>query len=478
MEKISYSRSETFKQCKFKFKLSYVDELKAIESNEANNPLKLGKSLHKGIETTAKEGIQEYIDSYSLMSDLHINEIIKLEFWINKIKEILPEGKHEIPIENEEYRGYIDYVDNDNNLYDFKYSNNVNGYLDSAQLHIYKYFYEKIYKKKINKLFYVFIPKVMIRQKKDENIQQFRIRLKETLITKEIQIIEIKYNESKVNEFLNIITEIHDIKEFPKEENRYCDFCEFYDFCKKGENYMLLPKNERRDVKTINKKTIWIYGTPFSGKTTFANNFPDPIMLNTDGNIKFVDAPYIAIKDVVNMDGRIKRVKLSWEIFKETIDELEKKENTFKTIIVDLLEDLYEHCRLYMYKQLGITHESDDSFRAWDKVRIEFLSTIKRLMNLDYENIILISHEDATKDITKRTGDKFTSIKPNLQDKVAIKIAGMVDIVGRVIVEDKKHLLSFENDETTFGGGRLNIRAKNIMLNYDEFIKIYEKGEN
>ena len=51
-------------------------------------------------------------------------------------------------------------------------------------------------------------------------------------------------------------------------------------------------------------------------------------------------------------------------------------------------------------------------------------------MNLDYENIVLISHEDTSKDITKKSGDKITAIKPNIADKVANKIAGMVDIVA------------------------------------------------
>ena len=127
-----------------------------------------------------------------------------------------------------------------------------------------------------------------------------------------------------------------------------------------------------------------------------------------------------------------------------------------------------------MYDQLGITHESDDSFRAWDKVRTEFLSTIKRLMNLDYENIILISHEDSSKDITKRTGDKVTAIKPNINDKVANKIAGMVDIVARVYAEDKNRVLSFKADEVVFGGGRLKLRTKEIELDYEKFEEVYK----
>ena len=83
-------------------------------------------------------------------------------------------------------------------------------------------------------------------------------------------------------------------------------------------------------------------------------------------------------------------------------------------------------------------------------------------MNLPY-NIILISHEDMSKDITKRTGDKITAIKPNIQDKIANKIAGMVDIVCRVLVEDDGRYLSFKSDQVVFGGGRLKASNKTMI---------------
>lgn len=239
---------------------------------------------------------------------------------------------------------------------------------------------------------------------------------------------------------------------------------------------MNLPENKRRTIKEVSKRVMWIYGAPFSGKTTFANTFPDPLMLNTDGNIRYVDAQYIYIKDYVKQEGRLTRRIMAWEVFKDAIFELEKKQNTYKTIVVDLLEDLYEHCRLFMYKELGITHESDDSFRAWDKIRGEFLNTLKRLINLDYENIILISHEDNTKDITKKGGDKITAIKPNIQDKLALKIAGMVDVVGRIVADGDNRLFCFSNNEVIFGGGRLKATAKDIPLTKDALFAIYEEA--
>ena len=201
-------------------------------------------------------------------------------------------------------------------------------------------------------------------------------------------------------------------------------------------------------------------------------------MLNTDGNIKFVDAPYISIANKVEINGRIKNTQLAWDIFKEVIDELEKKDNEFKTIIIDLVEDLYEHCRLYVYKKLNIEHESDNSFKAWDIVTTEFLSTMKRLMMLDYENIVIISHEDTSKDITKKSGDKITSIRPNIREKVANKVAGMVDIVARVVANGDERTLEFKQNEVVFGGGRLtSIKDTVIPLDYEEFLKVYNQGK-
>ena len=190
------------------------------------------------------------------------------------------------------------------------------------------------------------------------------------------------------------------------------------------------------------------------------------------------EAPYVTIKDEVTVMGRITKRKFAWEVFKEYIDELEKKQNDFKTIVVDLVNDTYELCRLYMFDKLSITHESDDSYRAWDKVRTEYMSTMRRLLNLPYDNIILISHEDATKDLTKKSGDKITSIRPKMQDKVADALAGMVGFVGRVYVDDGKHLLSIKNDEVVYGGGRLGINNVVIPLDWEEVTKLFETKKN
>lgn len=466
-----------------------------IPATEPDNPLILGQTVHTGIEKSLEEAIREYCFSFPIITDEHINEIIKFETVIPLARAAIPPGgKFEVEIKDDDFHGFIDYLvparteqrlNGENqeipdvfDLYDFKYSNNVSGYKQSGQLHEYKYFFERNNPgKKIRNMFFVFIPKVTIRQKKTETLLEFRERLKEALSGVEVKIVQIGFNPERVIEFLFGIKAVNEETEFPQEKSYLCRYCEFQEYCEKGNDYMIkLPENKRRNIEAVEKRVLWIYGVPFCGKTTFANNFPDPLMLNTDGNIKFVDAPYIRIKDEVRVEGRQTKRTLAWDVFKDTISELEKKENTFRTIVVDLLEDLYEHCRLYMYQQMGITHESDDSFRAWDKVRGEFLNTLKRLMNLDYENIILISHEDTSKDITRKSGDKITAIKPNLQEKVANKVAGMVDVVARIVADGETRTFSFKSNEVIFGGGRLRVNAKDIPLDVKALFAVYDEA--
>ena len=477
--------------------MRYLQGLTTIPATEPDNPLILGQTVHTGIEKSLEEAIREYCFSFPIITDEHINEIIKFETVIPLARAAIPPGgKFEVEIKDDDFHGFIDYLvpmgymskealhnpygeDVDVfDLYDFKYSNNVSGYKKSGQLHEYKYFFERNNPgKKIRNMYLVFIPKVTIRQKKTETLTEFRQRLKEELSGVEVKTVQIGFNPEKVIEFLFGIKAVNEETEFPQEKSYLCRYCEFQEYCEKGNDYMIkLPENKRRNIEAVEKRVLWIYGVPFCGKTTFANNFPDPLMLNTDGNIKFVDAPYIRIKDEVRVEGRQTKRTLAWDVFKDTISELEKKENTFRTIVVDLLEDLYEHCRLYMYQQMGITHESDDSFRAWDKVRGEFLNTLKRLMNLDYENIILISHEDTSKDITRKGGDKITAIKPNLQEKVANKVAGMVDVVARIVADGETRTFSFKSNEVIFGGGRLRVNAKDIPLDVKALFAVYDEA--
>lgn len=476
--KLSFSKVDSFKQCPFKWKLKYIDKLETIPNwDDPANPLIIGTAIHHGIEQGVDEAVTEYLMSYPIITDGHLDEVMKLKALIPKVKELISDtAEFEVTLDDEgRFIGYIDYLDRENSiLLDFKYTSEKNlkeKYLKSSQIHLYKWYLKELTGYEVEKIGYLFIPKISIRQKKTETQLQFRQRLEDELSKAEPRIEFVEYSQKKVDEFFRTAKEIEQTEEFPKNQSKLCDWCEYQRFCEEGVNYMItLPKNERRTPNGVELKKLWIYGSPFSGKTTLADKFEEPLMINTDGNVKFVTAPVQEITDIVSVEGRLTKTVLAWDVFKETVEELEKG-STFKTIVVDLVEDLYESCRLYMYQQMGISHESDDSFRAWDKVRTEFLSTMRKLTTLPY-NIVLISHEDMSKDIMKRSGDKITSIRPNINEKVANKLAGMVDIVVRAVVIDGDYRLTFKSDEVVFGGGRINPKEKEIPNNYDTLIEV------
>ena len=474
---------ECFKNCQYKYKLKYIDKLKTIPDQAPDNALYVGTALHKGAEKDVKQAIQEYFNNYYVINDLIVNEAIKLEILIPKLKEILTD----ISIYAQEYKvitskfiGFLDLItkneDGTVDIFDFKYSNNVQNYLQSDQLHVYKYFLEQK-GFKVRKLGFIFIPKTNIRQKQDEDLYKFRKRLIEIVKKSQIQIIEVNYDPNKVIEFFDNIINTYEVSEYKKNPTRLCDWCEYKNLCLKGEDYMLLPKNERREKKIDTNPDMWIYAESYVGKSTFVDQLDNLLFLNTDGNTDNTTSPVIRIADEVKVEGRLTKRKFAWEVFLDVVSELEKKQNDFKRVALDLVEDLYEYCRLYMYDKLGIEHEQDAGYgKGWDMVRTEFLSTIKRLKNLGYQ-IIYISKE-VTSEISLKNGAKLTTISPNINAKVANVLAGTVDLTVRAYMDGENRYLQLEKKENIFGGGRFNFLVDKIPLNKDEFIKALEDAQN
>ena len=480
--RVSYSQIGSFEQCPYKWYLHYVEGMETILDKQPNDALILGNALHKGLETrSVQAAVDYYRDNMNIGSDLTVNEEIKLRAMVSKGLDVVPDGIHEMPLEVEgEFKGFIDLLvpvegeDRVFDMYDYKYANakSADKYRESGQLSVYEYYFEKLGHGKIRNKFFILFPKVAIRQKKTETLDGFRRRLREELEGKEPIFIQIDYDPEKVKEFLKGKRALESARDFPKQPSRLCDWCDYQTFCEGKELTMMLPKAERLNREEQGKIKLWIYGDPFSGKTTFANGAPMPLFLNTDGNVKFIDSPAIAIKDTLETEGRMTKKVFGWATFKDAIAELEKDPQGFETVVVDLVEGVYELCRTYMYDKRGWEHESDDSFKAWDIVRKEFLDTMRRLTNLDL-NVIIVSHEDSSRDFTRPAGNKVTALKPNIAHKVAKQLAGMVDVVGRVVVRDGSHLLTFKTDETVFGGGRLKMPKNEITLDWEIFEGVY-----
>lgn len=254
---VSHSRIDCFRKCPFQYKLRYIDKLTTLPTDDPQSPLILGHALHTGIEKDVQAAIDEYYNAYPVISDNHVNEALKLEYWLPKIKELLPkDGLHELKIEDEDYIGFIDYLvpvnDTEYDLYDFKYSNNISSYMDSEQLHLYKYYFEKLNpNKKIRNMYFMFVPKCALRIKyknktnpRDETLAEFRKRIVEDLDNKKIEFVQITYDPDKVISFLTDTKHTIECEEFHKNETRLCEWCDFKNYCQNGIDYELIKKED------------------------------------------------------------------------------------------------------------------------------------------------------------------------------------------------------------------------------------------
>lgn len=481
MFKTSYSRVGTFTQCPRKFEFNYIDGLEVPFNCDAANPLAIGTMLHECIEVGVDEAIANYKAAYPVMTDSMVDEIVKIRVLGSRARElawsVLDDGTDpafEVKVEDDSgFVGFIDMlVPRGKGLWtmlDFKYSNNVDRYLESGQLSVYKYFYEKTHPgETIRDMAFLIVPKTMVRQKKTEDLYRFRERLAATLEGMWPTLYRVEYDPEKVADFAVGTCTMANATEFPKHESRLCDWCDYKDCCLGGNDMLILPKNERRPEAVITEPDMWIYADSYVGKSTFVDHFDDVLFINTDGNTQNITSPFIQIADELVTEGRMSRKVLAWSKFREVIDELEKHDNSFRVIALDLVEDLYEHCRFYMFDQLGIKHESDGGYgKGWDMVRTEFLGQMKRLKSLGYR-IIYISKEIVT-EITYANGLKVSTFKPNLPDKVANVLAGTVTMTLRAYMDERGHFLQLRKNENVFGGGRIDFKRDRCDLTVEAF---------
>lgn len=466
-----------YAHCPYHYKLRYVDKVETIKNQDANNALFLGTAIHYGAETgSTQKMLDKYYSNYYIINDENINEAIKIEHLLPKALNFINQYEtleHEVSFKSGSFTGTVDLLahnqDGTVDLYDYKYSNNIDNYIASPQLHLYKYFLE-LQGYKVNKMGFIFIPKTFIRQKNSEDLHTFRKRLNEELRTMDIKVMYLDYDSNKVAQALNIAILMLETTEFNKNISSDCKFCEYQIYCERGEDYMNLPKNERVIRTRLGVMDKWIYGASYGGKTTFMDMFEDVLFINTDGNIDNITSPVIRIKNEITVTGRVTNTKLAWDTFLEIVAELEKKENDFKRIVLDLTEDLYEHCRLFIFNREDIQHESDSGFgKGWDLVKTEFLSTIKRLKNTGYE--ITYLSKEITGEVKLKGGSTITTYKPNIPDKVANVLAGTVGATFHLVADEKERYLSCEMSPYVFSGGRYNFEINKIPLDKDIFLK-------
>lgn len=110
-----------------------------------------------------------------------------------------------------------------------------------------------------------------------------------------------------------------------------------------------LPKNEPQIPKDT-PRNFFIYGATMSGKSYLANEFPNPIVLNTDGNAEANSVPSIQLVNVKNDTGRI--IHSVIQQLGEILLALQTQKHSYETVVIDVIDDVIEMIKIAVCDEL------------------------------------------------------------------------------------------------------------------------------
>jgi len=479
---MSVSKVNLHHNCPRAYKYRYIEKYVSIKIPEYNDDRLVGKTLHHGLETSIDEMMEYYSNEVRYLTDDHVNEMIKLEYWCNVGHEFIDTVvvlHKEYVIETEDYKGIVDLItdngDGTVDIWDYKYSSGIQYYKDTEQMDIYKTFLEGL-GFKVRGMNFIFFPKSKIKHKDSESLYQFRQRIVETIKAADMTILPIEFNINKVKIFSQKCVNLLNDSTFIKIKSDNCKWCDYKKLCENGSDptMSILPVNERSDKRKKDKMDKHIYGDSYSGKSIFMDQFPNVLFANTDGNISRLTSAVIRLKDIITTEGRITKKKWAWEVFVEMVDELEVNHtHGFERIVLDLVEDIFDYCRLYYLDKNNLSHESDAGYgKGWDLVRSPFLTQVKRLKNIGLE-ITYIS-KVAVGSVSQKNGQSITTYSPNINDKLANVLAGTVDATFYLDASGKERFLTVGKDPYIVRGSRFDFDTDMIKLDKDVFLKEVE----
>jgi len=252
-----------------------------------------------------------------------------------------------------------------------------------------------------------------------------------------------------------------------------------------------LPTKMTSGSTKISKLRWLLYGYPKVGKTSLLSGFPKAVFAATEKG-------YVALK-VYKVDIK------DWEDFIDLVDEiLDEDEHSFKTVIIDVVDTLFDKCSEYVCDKLGIEHESEGEWgRGWAEVRKEFTRVVNRLLQSNL-GVIFVSHTKSEKVIS--IAEEVTRTVPTLAGAARKILLPLVDTIGLMRYKtvkvgkgnyEKKLVITFEASNSLLEAGDRtgllppeiklevipegekrtpDVVAKYAKRNYERIAKYYEQN--
>jgi hypothetical protein len=181
-----------------------------------------------------------------------------------------------------------------------------------------------------------------------------------------------------------------------------------------------LPPNKPK--KTVDTpRNFFIWGQTMHGKSYLASEFPNPVILNTDGNADQIETPSVDLKN--ERDPKTGKIKFTVveQIF-NIIKELEQGNHTFETVVIDVIDDLITLIEQAICEEYEVDYIGDVPYgKGWGLRKTFITSIVVRLKALPM-NVIYISR------YATRNENNVEVPIPSLSDKDLNVVNGNCDL--------------------------------------------------
>lgn len=175
----------------------------------------------------------------------------------------------------------------------------------------------------------------------------------------------------------------------------------------------MLPTQKTPPKQTLADLTVLAYGATKIGKSTWCSHAQGALFLSTEPGLNSLEVYQVPIT--------------TWEELLAACAEIAEGKHSFKTIIIDTVDNAYKMCSDYICRKFKIEHESDLGYgKGHSLVNSEFQRVLNKLAFLPY-GLYLVSHTQEI-EIETRTG-KYNKTVPTLPDKARKIVLGMVDMI-------------------------------------------------
>lgn len=213
-----------------------------------------------------------------------------------------------------------------------------------------------------------------------------------------------------------------------------------------------LPENKPQIPKDT-PRNFFLYGATMTGKSYLANEFPSPIILNTDGNATANTVPSIQLVNEKDKNGRITKSVI--EQLSEILLALQTQSHTYQTVVVDVIDDVIDMIKIAVCSQFEVKSLSEIGYgKGYDYFNQALTELVIDLKALPM-NVIYISRE-----VTEYSEDgKAVKTLPSLREKYVNLINGNSDLMirtekignnyNREVIRKRKTYKSDQVDDVT-----------------------------